>query len=69
VTATNGNSGELPTPIEFSTMVADYASACAALREGPLDHDRLMAAEAARMALIEAYERAFTQRRPSLVSV
>jgi hypothetical protein len=59
----NDNSAPHPTPIQFSLMISDYANAHASLVENPTSHARLVAAEAARMRLIEAYERAYAGRR------
>jgi hypothetical protein len=59
----NDNGVPLPTPMQFSDLVAAFASATAALYEQPKDHDRLVDAEAARMRLIEAYERAYRGER------
>lgn len=63
MTAGNDNAAPLPTPVEFAQLVAEFGSATAALHEEPKDHDRLVAYEAARMKLIEAYEGAYHGRR------
>jgi hypothetical protein len=61
--ATNDNAVLLPTPFQFAQLVSDYGIATAALHEQPNDRDRLVAAEAARMRLIETYERAWRGER------
>jgi hypothetical protein len=59
MSATNDNAPPLPTPHEFAQLVADFASATAALHEAPKDPDRLVAYESVRMKLVESYERAY----------
>jgi hypothetical protein len=67
MTASNDNHAPLPSPVEFAQLVAEFASAAAALHEAPQDHDRLVAYEAARLKLIESYERAYRGGRLELV--
>ena len=62
MTASNDNNAPLPSPVEFARLLAEYVSARDhALESKAIDDHH--AAEALRMRLIEAYERAHLGRR------